>query len=218
MTQFTGSGGQPAAAAAPAPAKAGKRKRERRAEAAAVEETSSKPTQKATPAPEPVEVDDDVEEAAVIEDEREAEAEGEGEEEGEEEAEEQLWRSEAYDGHFDVDWDDAALQSRHAALQAHRWTLPGLGAGRALSKDAEAPAPPAALEASLKACGVLPSLRAAWLKAHGEAALSDAQRSLLAVASGYRDVLHTDCGYEQAPELMRGLAASICKIRTIKQR
>ena len=71
------------------------------------------------------------------EEEEAAEAEGDGEED--DEVEHERWRSEAYDAHFGVDWDAAGLSARQAALREHRWELPGLGVGRALSSKAEAP-------------------------------------------------------------------------------
>ena len=151
------------------------------------------------------------------EEEENEEAEGDGEEESDR-VEYARWRSEAYEAHFDVDWDDAGLAKRHAALQEHRWDLAGLGVGRALSSSAEMPSAPAGLDACLRACGVLPALREAWRRAHGAAPLSDAQRSLLCLLRGYRDVLHTDAAYDAHPPLLRVLALHAMQHITVTQR
>ena len=157
-------------------------------------------------------------EEVPYEEEEEEEAEAEGDGEDNDGVEHERWRSEAYDAHFGVDWDAAGLSARQAALHEHRWELPGLGVGRALSSRAEAPSAPADIDACLRACGVLPALREAWRRAHGTAPLSEAQRSLLCCLCNYRDVLHTDAAYDAHPPLLRVLALHTMQHITVTQR
>jgi len=193
----------------PAKARKGKAKPEAAAEEAEVVEAAEAVVAEELPEEVPDEEDEE-------EEEEEAEAEDDGEEDDEVELE--RWRSEAYDAHFGVDWDAAGLGKRQAALQEHRWELPGLGVGRALSNSAVLPSAPAGLDACLRACGVLPALRDAWRRAHGAAPLSEAQRSLLCCLSGYRDVLHTDAAYDAHPPLLRVLALHTMQHITVTQR
>ena len=185
------------------------RKGKARPEVATEEAAAAAAAAEAREPPEEVPDEEEEEEAA-------AEAEGDGEED--DEVEHERWRSEAYDAHFGVDWDAAGLSARQAALHEHRWELPGLGVGRALSSRAEAPSAPAGLDACLRACGVLPALREAWRRAHGTAPLSEAQRSLLCCLCSYRDVLHTDAAYDAHPPLLRVLSLHTMQHITVTQR
>ena len=218
----------PVAAPPPNPEKAKKKSKEA-TEAVSGEKKKLKKAQaqarQAANAAEAEQADEDAEtlgeaEAAAEEHDGHGETHGEEGEVGEEdeEAEELRWRSAAYDAHFDVEWGPAELGQRLATLKPCRWELPGLGSARAQSSAEELPTVPTELEACLRACGVLPVLRASWRRVHGAEPLADAERSLLRVLCGYRDLLCTDAAYEAHGPLLRVLALHTLQHVLVTQR
>ena len=128
------------------------------------------------------------------EDDDEAEAKAGSDDDENDEAEDNVqWRSAAYDAHYDKEWPPAELDARHNSWRDEQWQLSGLGDARATTVPSVA-APKGgsggSAEAFLRRCGVLPPLRAAWRKTHGDGPLTDAQAALLALLMASRvDVL-----------------------------
>ena len=124
------------------------------------------------------------------------------------------WRSSLYDAHYGAEWPPAELNARRDAWRDAVVELPGLGAARVL---APAKSPAAAVgktatsasddaDALLKRCGVPPGMRAAWQRAYGDAPLTDAQASLLAVLSSRADAHCASTPLETYEELTPVLA------------
>ena len=142
-----------------------------------------------------------------------AEEEEEEEETKEIEDDANQWTSASYEAHYGGEWPTAELDAAREAWGDDRVELPGLGELRALvpSKSAAAAAATAAAAASsaeavLKRCGVPTGMRAAWRAAHGDAPLTPAQASLLAMLGHKIDVHHANTPLAAYAELTPILA------------